>query len=205
MWKGEREHHLDLLLMRAIGIVDRRAQPAGEGIRPCVGSRAGSSHRRRGSRCGPAASRGSCPRSVITALAFPASQPIPIFKRGVQRRLVGELLELVLLPFRGAGQQDERRRADERDQRHRDQDHHLAGLRPAPPSLELHPDHRLRVERDYGRDAKESGEHGLPLELEVDDRQLVAGLCEPPRRWSRRTRGSSSAGWDFPPSSRAHR
>src|SRR6266480_490087 len=53
----------------------------------------------------------------------------------------------------------------------------------------LEPRHRLRVERDRARDAKQRVEDRLPLQLQVDDHQLMSGCayCGPTRPCACRT------------------
>ena len=121
------ENHLDLLLMRAVGVVDRFAQAGGE----CVGARvpAGAASCPDVQRAGARPLRGEEVvrlRDHRVGRAGAASDPD--LQGRVKGGLVGQLLHLVALPLHRPGEQDQRRGSDQRDEPDGDDDQHLSRL-----------------------------------------------------------------------------
>ena len=121
------ENDLDLLLMRAVGVVDRLAQPAGEciGTRETTGAGAGADGQAPGARAlrgEEVVGRGDDGGRLRVVAADPD------LHRRIERGLVSELLQLVALPLHRAGQQDQGRGPHERHDPDGDDHHHLARL-----------------------------------------------------------------------------
>ena len=125
--EGQGQDHLHLLLMGAIWIVVRGDEAARECIRADIRCRAGAGRNGQGS-C-PGASRGEKvvglgdDRVGLGRIAADADRQC-----GVHRGRISKLLQLVLLPFRRACQEDQCRTRDQGQERESNQDHHLARL-----------------------------------------------------------------------------
>ena len=124
--QGDREDHLDLLLVAAVRVVDRFAHGAGKGVGTGVAGRAAPADAQ------AAGSRPLCGQEVVglrdDGARRPSRAPDADRERRVGRGTIGKLLKLVALPLHGAREENQRRRADQCEHPHRDDDEHLPTL-----------------------------------------------------------------------------